>query len=53
MQVLSSQGITEFDVPVTGMITVVIFGAVLGVLASVRPASKAAKLNVLEAIGTE
>ena len=29
------------------------FGAGLGVLASVRPALKAAKLNVLEAIATE
>lgn len=53
VKVLSSQGINEFDVPVKGMVTVVIFGAALGVLASVRPSWKAAKLNVLEAIATE
>ena len=53
VKALASQGITEFAVPVSGMITVVIFGAGLGVLASVRPARKAAKLNVLDAIATE
>jgi putative ABC transport system permease protein len=53
VQALASQGITEFQVPVTGMIVVVVFGAALGVLASVRPSYKAAKLNVLDAIATE
>jgi putative ABC transport system permease protein len=53
VKALASQGITEFAVPVGGMVTVVIFGAGLGVLASVRPARKAAKLNVLDAIATE
>ena len=53
IQALVSQGITEFAVPGMGMVTVVVFGAGLGVLAAVRPASKAAKLNVLDAIATE
>ena len=53
VQALASQGITEFQVPVTGMVVVVVFGAALGVLASVRPSYKAAKLNVLDAIATE
>ncbi len=43
----------RYLVPVGGMVTVVLFGAILGVVASLRPASKAAKLNVLEAIATE
>jgi len=53
VKALASQGITEFAVPVSGMITVVVFGAGLGVLAAVRPAWRASKLNVLEAIATE
>ena len=53
VKVLVSQGITEFDIPVGGMVTVVVFGAVLGVVASIWPAYKTSKLNVLEAIATE
>ncbi|HEX2576353.1 MAG TPA: FtsX-like permease family protein [Aquihabitans sp.] len=53
VRALESQGVNEFDVNVSGMIVVVLFGAGLGVLASVRPARRAAKLNVLQAIGTE
>ena len=50
---LVSRGITDFRVPVGGIVTVVIFGAGLGVVAALRPAAKAAKLNVLQAISTE
>ena len=53
VKVLVSQGITTFDVPVGGVIVVVIFGAALGVAASLWPAYKASKLNVLDAIATE
>ncbi len=53
VMVLASRGLGEFEVPVGGMVTVVLFGAILGVVASLRPAAKAAKLNVLEAIATE
>ena len=53
VKALASQGITDFSVPPTGMISVVVFGAGLGVLAAVWPAYKASKLNVLEAIATE
>jgi len=53
VKVLVSQGITEFAIPVGGMVTVVIFGAVLGVVASIWPSYKTSKLNVLEAIATE
>jgi putative ABC transport system permease protein len=53
VKVLVSQGITEFAIPVGGMVTVVVFGAVLGVVASIWPSYKTSKLNVLEAIATE
>ncbi len=53
VKVLVSQGITTFAIPVGGMITVVVFGAALGVVASIWPAYKTSKLNVLEAIATE
>ena len=53
VKALVTEGITEFSVPVSGMVTVVLSGAALGVLAAVRPAWKAARLNVLEAIATE
>jgi len=53
VRALKSQGITEFAVPVGGMIAVVVFGAVLGIVASIFPARRAAKLNVLDAIATE
>lgn len=53
VKVLVSQGITTFAIPVGGMVTVVVFGAALGVVASIWPAYKTSKLNVLEAIATE
>jgi putative ABC transport system permease protein len=53
VRVLVSQGITEFAIPVSGMVTVVVFGAVLGVVASIWPAYKTSRMNVLDAIATE
>ncbi|MFN8018676.1 MAG: FtsX-like permease family protein [Acidimicrobiales bacterium] len=53
VKVLVSQGITTFAVPVGGVVLVVVFGAALGVAASLWPAYKASKLNVLDAIATE
>lgn len=53
VKALASQGITEFSVPPSALVTVVVFGAALGVLASIRPARRAAKLNVLDAIASE
>jgi len=53
VKALSSQGFSDFDVPVGGMVFVVAFGAILGVAAALWPAYKASKLNVLEAIAAE
>ena len=53
VRALASQGITEFSVSPTSIVIVVVFGAALGVIASIRPARRAAKLNVLDAIASE
>lgn len=50
---LASQGIDHFSAPVTGLGLEVLFGAGLGIVAAIRPAWKASKLNVLEAIAAE
>jgi putative ABC transport system permease protein len=50
---LGSFGLTRFSVPVGQLVVVVLVAAVLGVLASIRPARRAAKLDVLDAIATE
>ncbi len=50
---LGGLGLSTFAVPVRSMATVVVLAAVLGVLASIRPSRRAAKLNVLDAIATE
>ena len=50
---LDDFGLSQFRLPVDGLAIVVVAAAFLGVLASIRPARRAAKLQVLEAIGTE
>ena len=53
VQGLSSTGITEYQVPVTPLVSIVVGATVLGVLASLLPARRASRLNVLQAIATE
>lgn len=53
VKALASEGIDTFDVSVPGIVIIVLVSAVLGVVAAIRPAAKAAKLNVLDAIATE
>ena len=50
---LKSEGLTQFELPVTALVIVGVVFAALGVMASLLPARRAAKLNVLEAIATE
>jgi putative ABC transport system permease protein len=52
LQPLKASGIKATSIPVGSLVLVTIIGAIAGVLASARPASKAAKLNVLEAIAS-
>ena len=47
---LESEGITTFSYPVGTIVVVVIVGAVLGVVAAIFPARRAAKMDVLRAI---
>jgi len=50
---LEGFGLTRFSVPVRSLAIVVAVGAALGVLASIRPARRAARLDILDAIGVE
>jgi putative ABC transport system permease protein len=50
---LVDQGITDLSVPVVQLAVFVLIAAVVGVLAAVLPARRAARLNVLRAITTE
>jgi putative ABC transport system permease protein len=44
---------TAFAVPTVPLAVVLALGALMGVVAAVRPAHRAARLDVLEAIATE
>jgi putative ABC transport system permease protein len=50
---LSDQGLKDFALPWTQMITYLVLGAVIGLVAAVLPAIRAVRLNVLEAISYE
>lgn len=50
---LESQGLTTFDVPVTAMVGLVLGGGTLGVVAALRPAGRASRLDVIAAIAEE
>jgi putative ABC transport system permease protein len=50
---LRDQGITSIGVPWGQMAVYLVLGAVIGVVASVLPAVRAARLNVLTAIAYE
>ena len=50
---LGTFGLNTFSIPVVSLAIVVILAAALGVLASIRPARRAAKLNILDAIATD
>ncbi|TAK69655.1 MAG: FtsX-like permease family protein [Actinomycetota bacterium] len=52
-RVLAPQGITELAVPVGQLVGFVLVGAIGGVIASVWPAIRAARLDVLRAIAVE
>jgi putative ABC transport system permease protein len=50
---LSDEGFTDFAVPTTSLAVVLLLGALVGVVAAVRPARRAARLDVLAAIATD
>jgi putative ABC transport system permease protein len=53
VQSLEGFGLTQFDVPVATLVVQVVIAACLAVLASLRPAHRAAKLDILQAIAAE
>jgi putative ABC transport system permease protein len=53
VRALKGQGITEFSIAPSSVIVIVVFAAGFAVLASLWPAYKASKLDVLDAIATE
>jgi putative ABC transport system permease protein len=53
VKALTAFGLGTFSFPVTSVIVIVVLGASLAVLASLGPARRAAKLQILDAIGTE
>ena len=53
VRALADEGIKTFDVPVTSLVIVVVLGALAGVAASVLPARRAARIDVLRAIASE
>lgn len=50
---LRSQGLAVYSVPVNQLVVIVVLFALLGVVASVLPARRAARLKVLDAIATD
>ena len=47
------QEVARFALPIDQLVVVGLIGALVGVLAGLRPAYRAARLNVLEAVSTE
>ncbi|HET6948940.1 MAG TPA: FtsX-like permease family protein [Acidimicrobiales bacterium] len=50
---LADEGFTAFTVPSTSLAVVLVLGALVGITAAVRPARRAARLDVLDAIATD
>ena len=53
IRALRTQGIDQLAVPVATIVGLVVLAGVVGILAAVWPARRAARLDVLEAIATE
>jgi putative ABC transport system permease protein len=53
LQALAAQGLGVFAAPVSQLGIVLLVGAFVGVLAGLRPARRAARLDILEAIRGE
>ena len=50
---ISSDDLQAFSAPVGQLIIILIVGAIAGVLAAIRPARRASKLDVLKAVGAQ
>lgn len=52
VQALADQSVTTFAIPAGQLVTIALLAALAGVMAAVGPARRAARLDVLDAIGT-
>ena len=50
---LADEGFTAFAIPTGQMLVILVLGALVGVVAALRPARRAARLDVLQAIATD
>jgi len=50
---IRGSGISTFTVPVVSLGVIVVLAVLGGVIAAIRPASRAARLDILRAIATE
>ena len=50
---LATQGIDQLSIPVGSLVAFLVAAAVIGVLAAIWPARRAARLDVLRAVTTE
>jgi putative ABC transport system permease protein len=53
VQTLAHEGFTSFAIPTGPLAVVMVIGALVGVVAAVRPARRAARMDVLAAIATD
>ena len=53
VEALKDEGLNAFRIPVGSLFTIVVIAALAGVVAAILPARRAAKLDILQAIGTE
>jgi putative ABC transport system permease protein len=53
VKALEGLGLTDFAFPTVGLVVILVATAVLGTLAAVRPARRAAGLSILDAIADE
>jgi putative ABC transport system permease protein len=53
VRALHDQGITEFTIPVTSLVIIVVAACVAGMLAAITPGRRAARLDLLKAVVSE
>ena len=53
MKALEPSGLTVFQVPIGSLVVLLLGGAVVGTVAAIFPARRAAKLPILDAIAKE
>jgi len=53
VEALGGFGLNHFAVPVPSLVVITVLAALLGVLASILPARRAARMEILDAIATE